>query len=160
MSGKQIEGDNPRRRALARRAREEGRSAGEEGVSLGASKQFEHTRGADRAGPPPAGAGKPDSTTPIPPSTAPPERQWPGDPPDVYDRQPGGLRYRDFVQDVGQRIGLEFDEARAAAEATMTVLAQSLSDADRQRLLDQLPGELCDDDPAGVPRRERDPPTC
>jgi pterin-4a-carbinolamine dehydratase/uncharacterized protein (DUF2267 family) len=152
---KQREGDNQRRRALARQARDRGRSPSEEGVSLGASKQFEHTRGADRAGPPPAGTGKPHSGKPIPPTPAPPGEQWPVDPPDVYDQHPGGVRYRDFVQDVGHRIGLGFDDARRATEATVTVLAQSLPDLERQRLLDQLPGLLRDEEPAGVPRRER-----
>ena len=42
--GKQMEGDNEQRRKRAREAREEGSSASEEGVTLGASKQ-EHSLG-------------------------------------------------------------------------------------------------------------------
>jgi hypothetical protein len=39
MSGKQMEGDNKQRRAAARKARDEGKSASEIGASTGASQQ-------------------------------------------------------------------------------------------------------------------------
>jgi hypothetical protein len=39
MSGKQMEGDNKARRAAAKQARDEGKSASEVGASSGASKQ-------------------------------------------------------------------------------------------------------------------------
>lgn len=42
--GKQMEGDNEQRRKRAREAKEEGSSASEEGVTLGASKQ-DHSLG-------------------------------------------------------------------------------------------------------------------
>lgn len=42
--GKQMEGDNEQRRARARAARDGGRSASEDGVTLGASKQ-DHSLG-------------------------------------------------------------------------------------------------------------------
>ncbi|HEX2064220.1 MAG TPA: hypothetical protein VHE80_07335 [Acidimicrobiales bacterium] len=42
--GKQMEGDNRQRRQRAREAREDGSSASEEGVTLGASKQ-DHSLG-------------------------------------------------------------------------------------------------------------------
>lgn len=54
-----MEGDNERRRALARQARAEGRQPSEAGVTLGASKQVEHVERAHRDGPPPAGPHKP-----------------------------------------------------------------------------------------------------
>ena len=59
---KEMEGDNRKRRALARAAREEGHRASEAGVSLGSSKQRRHAEHAERAeqdGPPPDGANKP-----------------------------------------------------------------------------------------------------
>lgn len=42
--GKQMEGDNEQRRKRAKEARDEGKSASEEGVTLGASKQ-DHSLG-------------------------------------------------------------------------------------------------------------------
>jgi hypothetical protein len=39
MSGKQMEGDNKQRRAAAKKARDEGKSASEIGASTGASQQ-------------------------------------------------------------------------------------------------------------------------
>ncbi|MGW4502979.1 DUF2267 domain-containing protein, partial [Micromonospora sp. NPDC004336] len=52
---KQMEGDNQRRRALARQARERGMQASETGASLSAGKQLTHLDRGRRAGPPPAG---------------------------------------------------------------------------------------------------------
>ncbi|GII25477.1 DUF2267 domain-containing protein [Planosporangium mesophilum] len=154
MGGKQMEGDNQRRRALARRAREEGRAPSEAGVTLGASKQPEHTEGAHRQGPPPAGPHKPVPHSPTP---ATPPRQsspWPKwDPKDlgVVADNPGWIQYRELVSQVGRRADLDFDHARLAAEATTTVLARALDDKDRQRFLDGVPDELHDDFAINVP---------
>jgi hypothetical protein len=60
---------------------------------------------------------------------------------------------------VGRRTGLEFDLARRAAEATITVLACTLDDADRRRLLDAVPTELHDDYPTEDSDLAPDPPT-
>ncbi|GAA0222726.1 hypothetical protein GCM10009539_04920 [Cryptosporangium japonicum] len=62
---KEMEGDNRKRRALAREARAEDRSPSESGVTLGSSKQREHTRTGRRDGPPPAGAHKPGAHAPV-----------------------------------------------------------------------------------------------
>jgi hypothetical protein len=45
--GKQMEGDNKKRRAKARKARESGQSASEVGVTTGASKQQHRTNKSD-----------------------------------------------------------------------------------------------------------------
>lgn len=156
MSGKQIEGDNERRRTLARRARDEGHRPSAEGVTLGASKQPEHVRHGERDGPPLAGARKLDAETTRPP-TRPraadrPRRPRPAQPrPEIED-----TRYRDLVADIGQRLGLDFDSARVAAEATITALARALPEADRTRLIEAVPAELHDDRPVTSPTPSRD----
>jgi len=61
------------------------------------------------------------------------------------------VQYRDLVAEVSHRARLKFDEARPAAEATITVLARCLNEADRQRLLAATPTELHDDDRVDVP---------
>ncbi|TWH69565.1 hypothetical protein JD77_04575 [Micromonospora olivasterospora] len=61
---KQMEGDNQRRRALARQARERGLRASETGASLSATKQLAHLDRGKRAGP-----RRPDGTS-RPPSRA------------------------------------------------------------------------------------------
>src|SRR5690606_523654 len=61
------------------------------------------------------------------------------------------VQYRDLVAEVSHRARLDFDTARPAAEAAITVLARCLNDADRQRLLDATPTELHDDDRVDVP---------
>jgi pterin-4a-carbinolamine dehydratase len=151
MSRKQMEGDNQRRRTLARQARERGKRASEAGVSLGASKQFEHIDEAYRAGPPPAGGRKPvpgrgtPDTAPQPPLPAPDSPRLDpeivgGEPP-----QPAGVAYRELVAEVGRRAGVNFDEARVAAVAAVTALAHALDERDRQRLLDVVPATLHDE---------------
>ena len=57
---KQMEGDNQRRRALARQARERGRQPSEVGASLSASKQIASLDRHERAGPAPANRHKSD----------------------------------------------------------------------------------------------------
>lgn len=160
-----MEGDNERRRALARQARAEGKQPSEAGVTLGASKQPEHVERAHRDGPPPAGPHKPrpEDGGPAPTGSAPAEPSWPRwDPQELgvpTEEPPAVIRYRDLVAEVGRGTGLEFDLARRAAEATITVLAWTLDGADRRRLLDAVPTELHDDYPTGDPDPAPDPPT-
>jgi uncharacterized protein (DUF2267 family)/pterin-4a-carbinolamine dehydratase len=151
VSDKEMEGDNKRRRALARQARERGRLPSEEGVTLGASKQPEHVGRGRRDGPPAAGRHKPDpgtGTAPPPPPPAGRERPRRST---ATEADPGPIRYRDLVSAVGHRAGLDFDDARLATEATVTVLARALSDADRHHLLDALPAALLDEFAIEVP---------
>jgi hypothetical protein len=163
MSGKQMEGDNERRRALARQARAEGRQPSEAGVTLGASKQVEHVERAHRDGPPPAGSHKPrpEDGGPAPTGSAPAEPSWPRwDPEELgvpTQEPPPVIRYRDLVAEVGRRTGLEFDLARRAAESTITVLAWTLDGTDRRRLLDAVPTELHDDYPTEPASTDSDP---
>ncbi|MGC9669339.1 DUF2267 domain-containing protein [Planosporangium sp. 12N6] len=153
MGGKQMEGDNQRRRALARRAREEGRAPSEAGVTLGSSKQVEHTEHAHRAGPPPAGTHKPTPHRPVPgppPRSGPPWPKWHPQAAGVTN-SPGWIRYRDLINEVSRRADLDFDHARLAAEATTTVLARALEESDRRQFLDGVPTELHDDYAINVP---------
>ena len=167
MSGKQMEGDNQRRRALARQAREQGRRPSEAGVTFGAAKQVEHVNDAHRAGPPPAGtAHKPRPERGGPAPAPPPEPSvldrgpsWPRLDPESTGHDPVrpiGVTYRDLVADVGRRAGVDFDEARSAAVATVTALARALEGADRQRLLDSVPATLHDNQPVVAPLYPRD----
>jgi pterin-4a-carbinolamine dehydratase len=154
MGGKQMEGDNQRRRALARRAREEGRAPSEAGVTLGASKQPEHTERAHREGPPPAGPHKPvphQPTEGTPPRPGPAWPKWHPEELGVEPNSPGWIRYRDLVNEVGRRADLDFDHARLAAEATTTVLARALDKENRRQFLEGVPMELHDDYAINVP---------
>jgi hypothetical protein len=152
MSGKQMEGDNQRRRTLARQTRERGRRPSETGVTLGASKQFEHVDDKYRAGPPPAGEHKGELTK-GPPPPSPTETFRPTAEPDRVGARSAGappvVRYRDLVAGVRSRTGADFDEARTGAEATVVALAHALREGDRQRLLETVPAELHDDHPVG-----------
>ncbi len=168
---KQMEGDNQRRRALARQARERGRQASETGASLSASKQLTHLDQGKRAGPPPAGRHKPDSTRggPAPPPAAPPpttgprSERVPGATP-RSERRPGatrattGIGYRELVDDVGRRAGVDFDTAKVAAEATVLALAWALDQGARERLLQAVPVKLHDVVPVDGIERHRDLP--
>lgn len=159
MSGKQMEGDNQRRRTLARRAREQGSRPSEAEATLGSSKQFEHRSQGRRDGPPPAGARKPrphqgEPAQPLPPSTPPPLMDsWVTDLASVPETVP--VRYQEFVEDVRRRGGLDFEQARRAAEATVIALARALDERDRQRLLDAVPPAMRDDYPVVTPRQPR-----
>jgi uncharacterized protein (DUF2267 family)/pterin-4a-carbinolamine dehydratase len=150
-----MEGDNQRRRALARDARERGRLASQENASLGSSKQNDHLPGKKRAGPPPAGGRKPgpEASRRTTPPTAEPSRPKPN--PDRLGTAPPSdplvRRYREVVGEVGRRIGVGFEEARSAAEATVTVTARALGIDDRRRFLDRLPPELHDSFAVDVP---------
>ncbi|HEX6968224.1 MAG TPA: DUF2267 domain-containing protein [Micromonosporaceae bacterium] len=158
MSGKQMEGDNQRRRTLAHRTREQGRQPSEAEATLGSSKQFEHTSQGRRSGPPPAGERKPGprrvaATPPAPPEQPPLMDDWVAELPAGPGPAPVG--YRGFVEDVRQRLGLDFDQARRAAEATVIALARALDGPDRRRLLDVVPAALHDDYPSVTPRQPR-----
>lgn len=160
---KQMEGDNQRRRALARQARERGRQASETGASLSASKQPTHLDRGKRAGPPPAGRHKPDSTRggPAPPPAAPAPAARPQPRP---QRGPGGapgtigVGYRELVDDVGRRAGVDFRTAKVAAEATVLALAWALDQAARERLLTAVPVSLHDVVPVDGIERHHDLP--
>ncbi|WP_433461018.1 DUF2267 domain-containing protein [Micromonospora sp. CA-248212] len=156
---KQMEGDNQRRRALARQAREQGGQPSEYGASLSASKQLTSLDQSRRAGPPPAGRHKTDTTRggPAPPSRGTPDNPRPQPP-------PGGaagvtsLGYRDLVEDVRRRSGVDFPTAKVGAEATVLVLAFALDTAERQRLLAAVPNSLHDVVPVDGIERHRDLP--
>jgi pterin-4a-carbinolamine dehydratase len=166
MSGKQMEGDNQRRRALARQARERGEEPSAAGVTFGGSKQFEHVNRAHRSGPPPAGtAHKPTAEKGGPAPPPPPERSvvpgpaWPRYDPEAVGEEratPVPVKYRELVADVGRRAGVDFEEARSAAVATVTALARALEGADRQRLLDSVAPALHNNEPVVAPLHPRD----
>ncbi|RKR85818.1 pterin-4a-carbinolamine dehydratase [Micromonospora pisi] len=162
MSGKQMEGDNQRRRALARQARQRGQRPSGAGATLGSSKQLESLEQARRDGPPEAGPRKPaaDRAGLEPASVpSPAPAVWPL--PDPKHGEDGSatnvavIQYRDLVSDVGRRAGVDFDQARAAAEATVLALAEALDDAGRERLLDAVPNEL-HNGASGTAARRRD----
>jgi uncharacterized protein (DUF2267 family) len=148
MSGKQMEGDNERRRALARQAREAGRRPSEAKTTTGSSKQPEHVPHRHRSGPPDAGSHKPGPRRPDETSKPRAGPAWPKS--NVASlvgasAESDRLRYRDLVAAVAARLGLTFDEASAAAEATVVVLARRLGAEHGQRLLAAMPAELHDD---------------
>ncbi|MFC4109290.1 DUF2267 domain-containing protein [Micromonospora zhanjiangensis] len=160
MSGKQMEGDNQRRRALARQARQRGDRASRSGATLGSAKQVEHRSEKHRDGPPAAGSRKPVPGRGGPPPAAPaPERPWPLPDPDPAGTAPGAVavvQYRQLVHDVARHSGVDFDQARAAAEATVLALAQALEPAGREQLLDAVPPELGDDPRLATTNRRTD----
>ncbi|MFI6329983.1 DUF2267 domain-containing protein [Micromonospora chersina] len=152
---KQMEGDNQRRRALARDARERGLRPSQTGASLSASKQITSLDQRERSGPPPAGRHKPDTTRggPAPPPAAVAERPRP-----LPDERPAAVTtmgYRDLVDDVSRRAGVDFSTAKVAAEATVLALARALDEAERERLLEAVPVKLHDVVPVdGIERRQ------
>ncbi|MGW9197168.1 DUF2267 domain-containing protein [Micromonospora chersina] len=155
---KQMEGDNQRRRALARDARERGLRPSQTGASLSASKQITSLDQRGRSGPPPAGRHKPDTTRggPAPPPAAVAERPRP-----LPDERPAGvttMAYRDLVDDVSRRAGVDFSTAKVAAEATVLALARALDEAERERLLEAVPVKLHDVVPVDGIERRRDLP--
>ncbi|MFF4891114.1 DUF2267 domain-containing protein [Micromonospora chersina] len=155
---KQMEGDNQRRRALARDARERGLRPSQTGASLSASKQITSLDQRQRSGPPPAGRHKPDTTRggPAPPPAAVAERPRP-----LPDERPAAVAtmgYRDLVDDVSRRAGVDFSTAKVAAEATVLALARALDEAERERLLEAVPVKLHDVVPVDGIERRRDLP--
>ncbi|MET0417634.1 MAG: DUF2267 domain-containing protein [Actinoplanes sp.] len=160
---KEMEGDNRKRRTLARAAREEGHRASEAGVSLGASKQRRHAEHAERTeqdGPPPEGAHKPGPRAPRPQEPPEPDPTWPRRPPPTEDTAPDTgalrLRYRELVTSAAEQIGVDFDTAREAGRAAVSVLARMLDEADRRRLLDAVPAELTEGQDLSTPMRRSD----
>ncbi|WP_433305156.1 DUF2267 domain-containing protein [Actinoplanes sp. CA-030573] len=160
---KEMEGDNRKRRALARAAREEGHRASEAAVSLGSSKQRRHAEHAERAeqnGPPPEGAHKPGPHAPRPQEAPAPEPAWPRRPPPTGDNTPDTgalrLRYRELVTSAADQIGADFDTARDAARATVAVLARTVDEAGRRRLLDVVPAELTQEQDLSTPLGQAD----
>ncbi|SBT39502.1 DUF2267 domain-containing protein [Micromonospora auratinigra] len=152
---KQMEGDNQRRRALARQARERGMRPSQTGASLSASKQVTSLDQRERSGPPPAGRHKPDATRggPAPPAAGVPERPRPL--PDDRPARVATLGYRDLVDDVSRRAGVDFSTAKVAAEATVLALARALDESERDRLLEAVPVKLHDVVPVdGIERRQ------
>ncbi|MEV6691906.1 DUF2267 domain-containing protein [Micromonospora sp. NPDC051196] len=144
---KQMEGDNQRRRALARQARERGRQAADTGASLSASKQLTHLDQAKRAGPPAAGKRhKPNAMRggPAPPPAGVPQTNRPL--PEAGPETPGivTMGYQDLVEDVGRRAGVDFRTAKVGVESTVLVLAWALGTDERRRLLDAVPASLHD----------------
>jgi hypothetical protein len=160
MSRKQMEGDNQRRRTLAHAARNRGQAPSEARATLGASKQPAHLDEARREGPPASGVRKPvagRSAQALAPEPAagpagPPrwESEIAGEPP--VERV--GVSYRELVAEVGRRAGVDTDDARAAAMAAVTALADALDERDRERLLESVPTSLHDD--AAPPARPTD----
>ncbi|MEU5553159.1 DUF2267 domain-containing protein [Micromonospora sp. NPDC047793] len=156
---KQMEGDNQRRRALARQARERGMQAADTGASLSASKQLTHLEQSKRAGPPPAGKShKPDTTRggPAPPPAGVAANPRPR--PDPGTNAPGvtSMGYRELVEDVVRRSGVDFRTAKVGVESTVLVLATALDAGERQRLLRAVPDSLHDVVPVDGIRRHRD----
>jgi len=146
MAPKEMEGDNRRRRELAREARRANRSPSAEGVTLGASKQQEHRQEKRRAGPPPAGRHKPEAGATRIPELGEPEQQWPSRPASGDGSTDAGagprLRYREMVGEVARLTGDEFQTARELTRAVVGVTARSLDEPDGKRLMQTLPGEL------------------
>jgi hypothetical protein len=60
----------------------------------------------------------------------------------------GPLPYREFIGRVARRAGLDFDDARSAVVGTVTALLRILGPADRERLLEVVPADLCEAAPA------------
>jgi len=52
------------------------------------------------------------------------------------------LAYQDLITTVADRVGLNTDEARAAAEATIVTLARSLDESRRRAVLKAVPTSL------------------
>ncbi|MFY1576080.1 DUF2267 domain-containing protein [Verrucosispora sp. WMMD703] len=154
---KQMEGDNQRRRALARQARERGMRAADAGASLSASKQLTHLDQNKRAGPAPAGGRKPDTTRggPAPPPAGLPEAPRPRPEPGVQAPGITTMGYRDLVEDVVRRAGVDFRTAKVGVESTVLVLAWALEAGERRRLLEAVPASLHDVVPVdGIERRQ------
>ncbi|MEV4813796.1 DUF2267 domain-containing protein [Micromonospora avicenniae] len=156
---KQMEGDNQRRRTLARQAREQGRQPSETGASLSASKQLTSLDRGKRVGPPPAGVRhKPDSTRggPSPPPAGTPTNPRPQVAPGVNAGGTTTMGYHALVDDVRRRAGVDFRTAKVGAEATVLVLAFALDEAERRRLLAAVPTSLRDVLPVDGIKQRRD----
>lgn len=160
MSRKQMEGDNQRRRTLARRARNRGQLPSDARATLGASKQFAHLDEARREGPPPAGPHKPvpgsdaQAMTPVHGASPAGPPLWDSEVTGEPTSSPAGVSYRELVAETGRRAGVDVDDARAAAVAAVTALADALDERGREQLLGSVPASLHDD--AAPPARPSD----
>ncbi len=156
MAPKEMEGDNRRRRQLAREARNADRKPSAEGVTLGSSKQQEHQQEKRRSGPQPVGRHKPRAGAAEITAPGTPEAAWPRRPASVDESPDAGagprLRYREMVTEVARLTGDEFAVARELTQAVVGVTARSLDEPDGKRLVAVLPGEL------EVPRALSGPP--
>ncbi|WP_330467535.1 DUF2267 domain-containing protein [Micromonospora zamorensis] len=157
---KQMEGDNQRRRALARQAREQNRQPSEIGASLSATKQLKSLDSGKRAGPPAAGLHKPDSTRggPAPPPLGTADNPRPQPSPPSGAAGVSTMGYHDLVDEVRRRAGVDFKTAKVGTEATVLVLAFALEAAERQRLLAAVPASLHDVLPVDGIERHQDLP--
>ncbi|PZG17340.1 hypothetical protein C1I95_15785 [Micromonospora craterilacus] len=155
---KQMEGDNQRRRALARQARQRGMQAGDTGASLSASKQLAHLDQGKRTGPTPARSRHKPNTTrgrPAPPPAGLTEAPRPRPEPGVNAPGVTTMGYQDLVNDVVRRAGVDFRTAKVGVESTVLVLAWALEAAERSRLLAAVPTSLHDVVPVdGIERRQ------
>ncbi|MFE9190110.1 DUF2267 domain-containing protein [Micromonospora sp. NPDC007208] len=157
---KQMEGDNQRRRALARQAREQNRQPSEIGASLSATKQLTSLDAGKRAGPPAAGMRKPDSTRggPAPPPVGSADNPRPQPSPPSGAAGVSSVGYHELVDEVRRRAGVDFKTAKVGTEATVLVLAFALEAAERQRLLTAVPSSLHDVLPVDGIERHQDLP--
>ncbi|MFF4879888.1 MULTISPECIES: DUF2267 domain-containing protein [unclassified Micromonospora] len=157
---KQMEGDNQRRRALARQAREQGRQPSEFGASLSASKQLTSLDQGKRTGPAPAGRHKPDTTRggPAPPAVGAAENPRPQPSAGAGATGVNSMGYHELVDEVRRRAGVDFKTAKVGTEATVLVLAFALDAAERQLLLTAVPNSLHDVLPVDGIERHRDLP--
>ncbi|SCL28122.1 Uncharacterized conserved protein [Micromonospora rhizosphaerae] len=157
---KQMEGDNQRRRALAREARERGLQPSEASASLSASKQTTSLDRKNRHGPTAAGRRKPNTTRggPAPPPAAVEQSPRPLPDPGLGAPPVTRMGYRDLVEDVCRRAGVDFSTAKVGAEATVLTLACALDQPDRERLLEAVPMKLHDVMPVDGIGRHRDLP--
>ncbi|MBG6104278.1 DUF2267 domain-containing protein [Micromonospora vinacea] len=157
---KQMEGDNQRRRALARQAREQNRQPSEIGASLSASKQLTSLDAGKRAGPPPAGVHKSDTTRggPAPPPVGSADNPRPQPSPPSGAAGVNSMGYHQLVDEVRRRAGVDFKTAKVGTEATVLVLAFALEAAERQRLLAAVPSSLHDVLPVDGIERHQDLP--
>jgi pterin-4a-carbinolamine dehydratase len=121
-------------------------------ATVGSSRQPEDIEHTYRGGPLPAGAHKPLPGRPAAhPASHPVRSRWDSGGLGASSHQIGMIRYRELVCAVARRTDLDFDHARQATAATITVLARALDWIDRQRLLRSVPMELHDDYAINVP---------
>ena len=155
---KQMEGDNQRRRAMAREARERGLRPSEARASLSASKQITSLDQGQRNGPPAAGRRKPNIPRggPAPPPAAVVQPGRPLPQPGMGAPGVATMGYQELVGDVSRRAGVDFRTAKVAAEATVLALAWALEERERELLLQAVPLSLHDVVPVDGIERHHD----
>jgi pterin-4a-carbinolamine dehydratase len=89
-----------------------------------------------------------------------PDPAWPQRPPSTRDSGPDTgalrLRYRELVTSAAEQAGIDFDAAREAGRATVSVLARMVEEPGRGRLLDAVPAELTQGQDVSTPIPRRD----